>query len=267
MIRYPASYICSAFSQFSTSVQSLLLAEDPAVDLGPSFKEVYSRLHAFSILNDHRDIFLDENLSIRVWTLQSQLKGGEKFTAEGLARELQGLEAQMGMALSKRHFAYIPPPNDSYFEKEELFGEEVYRVFPKARTDIKEAGNAFAVSLYTACVFHLMRAAEHGLRRLAKKLRVIIKHTNTMIPLEYGEWDKIIIGINAQIAAARALPAGPKRQRSFEIYSDASQHCLFMKDIWRNTASHARKAYTHNEALAALERVRDFMQFLAKGMK
>lgn len=37
-----------------------------------------------------------------------------------------------------------------------------------------------------------------------------------------------------------------------------------MKDIWRNTVSHTRKAYNQPEALAVMERVKDFMRFLAR---
>jgi hypothetical protein len=40
-----------------------------------------------------------------------------------------------------------------------------------------------------------------------------------------------------------------------------------MKDIWRNSVSHTRKAYIRDEALAAFNRVGDFMKFLARDMK
>jgi hypothetical protein len=46
-------------------------------------------------------------------------------------------------------------------------------------------------------------------------------------------------------------------------YSDAADHCEFMKDIWRNNVSHTRKAYSDPEAVAVLQRVREFMEFLA----
>lgn len=267
MIDYPINFICDVFHQFGTTVDSLLSAPDPKAELHPSFTEAYSRLWTFSIIESQKDVLLDDDLFGRLWALRTQLRGGERFTGEMLAREFQGFHGQISRALGKRKFAYIPPPNDAYFEQEKLFGAEVFDAFKDARADIKDAGNAFAASLYTACIFHLMRASEHGLRRLARKLHVTITHTKKLIPLEFGEWEKIIVGINGKITAARVLPSGPKRQQILELYSDAGQHCLFMKDIWRNTASHARKAYTHNEALAAMDRVRDFMQFLSKGLK
>jgi hypothetical protein len=59
------------------------------------------------------------------------------------------------------------------------------------------------------------------------------------------------------------LPSGPKRQTKLDFYSDAADHGMFMKDIWRNNVSHARRPYHAGEAKVVLDRVRDFMRFLA----
>ena len=56
------------------------------------------------------------------------------------------------------------------------------------------------------------------------------------------------------------MPKGPKRQEKLELLSDAADHCVFMKDIWRNSVSHTRNPYKKSEAIAALDRVRDFMR-------
>lgn len=82
-------------------------------------------------------------------------------------------------------------------------------------------------------------------------------------PIESGTWDKVITACKGKIDAIRKKPIGPKKQAQLEFYSDAGDHCLFMKDIWRNNISHTRKPYNKPEALAVLERVRDFMKFLA----
>ena len=90
--------------------------------------------------------------------------------------------------------------------------------------------------------------------------------TGKVQPIEYADWEKIITEIKNKIAQTRALPAGPKKQAKLEFYSDAADHCTFMKDIWRNNVSHARKGYEDYESLAILGRVQDFMKFLAKGI-
>ena len=77
--------------------------------------------------------------------------------------------------LAYRKFAFIKPSLSAYFEQEQLFGKDVHEKIPKARQDIKESGNCLAAELHTAAVFHLMRVAEHGLRKLARRLRVKLK--------------------------------------------------------------------------------------------
>jgi len=169
--------------------------------------------------------------------------------------------------LAKWEFVPVAPMMGQYFEQDALFGKEVYEYFSRSRQDVRAAGSCLAVALPTASVFHSMRAAEDGLRKLAQKLKIVLTHKGKAHPIEFADWDKVITGIKNEISRVRTLPHGRKRQAQLEAYSDAADHCLFMKDIWRNTASHTRNPYTDAEALAAFERVRDFMKFLAKHRK
>jgi hypothetical protein len=210
-----------------------------------------------------------ENLEISTQNAQSmkqRLEREHPYTASEMLAELTLLMQTIIQELSKRKLAYIAPPYDVYFEQEKLFGDSVFDIFPEARQDVKDAGNCLAASLPTACVFHLMRVSEHGLRKLATKLKVKLTHSGKPCPLEFGDWDKVITAIRNKILEARKLPAGPKRQAKFEAYSNAADHCEYMKDIWRNNTAHARRPYSHNEALGAMNRVRDFMELLARGL-
>jgi hypothetical protein len=169
--------------------------------------------------------------------------------------------------LAKWEFVPVAPKMGAYFEQDAAFGKEVHDYFRRARQDVRTAGSCLAVALPTASVYHSMRAAEDGLRTLARKLRVVLTHKGAVQPVEYADWDKVITGVKNEIARVRTLPHGPKRQAQLEAYSDAADHCLFMKDIWRNTSSHTRRPYSDTEALAVFERVRDFMRFVAKHRK
>ncbi len=264
MIPFYAQFVCEIYSSLQSSIDSLREAPNQDAQLQTHYKEAMSRLSVLDYIDAHKHVFLDESLTSRIWLLRHQLAGDEPFTAAMLAREFQGILHQVMISIAKRKFAYIPPENADYFEQDKLFGEEVYLSFEDARVDIKDAGNSFAAALYTACVFHLMRVAEFGLRSLGKAVGVSIKHTGSMIPLEYGEWDQIITEINTKLEAARRLSRDATREQQLQLYSEANQHCLFMKDIFRNVVSHARKPYIDTEAEGALIRVKDFMQFLAK---
>jgi len=200
-------------------------------------------------------------------SLKASIDNGQQYSAEVMYKELEGLKETMVMELSKQKFAYIPTSATKYFEQEKLFGDSVYEKFETARQDIKDAGNSLAASLPTASVFHSMRVAEHGLRALAKKMRVTISHRGKACPLEFGDWNTVITGIKNKISEVRKLSAGPKRREKLEAYSNAADHCEYMKDIWRNNLSHAGKPYTDPEAIGVLERVRDFMVFLGKALR
>ncbi len=82
----------------------------------------------------------------------------------------------------------IKPDKAHFFEKESLFGLEVGMAFPRAKAEIKDAGNCLAADLNTSAVFHLMRVAEHGLRALAKHLEISIPESE----LDYQTWNQII---------------------------------------------------------------------------
>lgn len=187
--------------------------------------------------------------------------------ANELARDYKRIREGLFAEIEKHKFLYLPSQGAEYFARDELFGKVVYDEFPSARDEIKEAGNALAFEMYTACVFHLMRIAEHGLRRLALRLKVKLTDKEKFMPLEFADWDKVITGIRNKIGEARRLPRGPQKQEQLEKYSNAADHCEYMKDIWRNTTSHAREPYIRPEALSAKERVENFMVFLAEALK
>ena len=169
--------------------------------------------------------------------------------------------------LEKRLFAFIEPKRVELSSEMQERWADVLKNIPDAKADFEDAHLAYSLELRTATVFHLMRVAEHGLRVMAKKMRVSLdlKDKKGIVPIEFADWQKVITAIKNKLSLVGALPTGSKRQAKLEKYSDAADHCVFMKDIWRNTVSHARRPYKDQEALAALERVRDFMQFVATG--
>jgi hypothetical protein len=59
---------------------------------------------------------------------------------------------------------------ETRFLKVDPFGKEIPTQFPTARDDIEEAGKCLAFGRGTACVFHLMRIMEVGLRALGQSL-------------------------------------------------------------------------------------------------
>jgi hypothetical protein len=197
--------------------------------------------------------------------LQAQIVSDiNTWTADRLLDAVKEFRRDLDIELNKHKFALLLSPNDQYFEQEKLFGVTVYDKLGSARQDIKDAGNCFAGELYSASVFHLMRVAEHGLRIVARRLRVTVKDNGTRIPIQYADWNKVITAIDNKIKEARKITAGAKKEARLNYYSDALERCSAMKDLFRNPVSHTRTKYTYGGTLDVMERVRNFMQFLAR---
>ncbi len=204
--------------------------------------------------------------TFRVQSLYAKLIENERFTPETLNISLKEIRNDLTIRLSHLKFAYIPSPNDKYFEQDKLFGEKVYDHFDSARLDIKDAGNCIAAELYTAAVFHLMRVAEFGLRYVADKLNVELFDKGNPRPIEYATWDKVLQGIQGKIKLIREKQShGPQKNEELQFYSNAGENAMFIKDLWRNDASHTRKRYNEQEALGVFTRIKDFMVGLAAG--
>jgi hypothetical protein len=178
-------------------------------------------------------------------------------------QELRALRDGVQVELGKLDFAFLSPPTGKYFEQEKLFGDLVYDKIEEARQDVKDAGNCLAAGLPTACVFHLMRTAEFGLRKIAAKVGVKLKIKGKRQPIEFATWGEVIQGIKTALASVRTLPHGSRKNRKLQFYSDAAEHCTYIKDVWRNEVSHTRKRYAESEALEVMQRLRHFMSLLA----
>jgi hypothetical protein len=255
--------LCELIGDLKQSVEHYGTIPNRDIELPAEATSYIHRLRGLLLLEQYKDIFQDDNLHTRVWRLKTESEHGQRFTPAVLMREFEGILGQAQMALWKRKFAYIPSPNDQYFEQEKLFGERVYNMFEKARRDIKDVGNCYAASLYTACVFHCIRVAEFGLRAMADKLGITISDKNETIPLEYGDWNKVISQINNKISETRRLPNNPTKENLLKRYSEGTERLERTRDIWRNDVCHSRTYFDEPAAKLALVRVRDLMQFLA----
>jgi hypothetical protein len=183
-----------------------------------------------------------------------------------LGNQAQALSDAIKGELQFRRFAYVPTEKAQLHDKYRHTWNAVLTAFPETEPDVRDAIDAYALGLNTACVFHLMRVAEKGLRRLAAKVKVKLTHKGKPVALQFSDWNKVITGISNIIVAARTKPHGPKRQAQLQFHSDAADHCLYMKEIWRNEVSHTGREYNGSEALGVINRVRDFMELLVKNL-
>lgn len=162
--------------------------------------------------------------------------------------------------LDEHCFMYIPQDHALWLDNDIPFGEEVNIKFPSIKMDIKDASNCYAVGQYTACVFHLMRVAEIGLRTLAWDRRIKFKKKS---PLELKEWREIFDGLEKEEERIKNLPKTIGREAQFEFYHGAMIELRAFKNLYRDRTMHGRSFYDQYQATSAMIHVSSFMKVLS----
>lgn len=172
----------------------------------------------------------------------------------------QSYHRTVAAELSTNHFLMIPSERVKFYQVDNAFGKAVADKFPKAVGDIEEAGNCYAVGRNTACVFHLMRVMEIGVRYFGKRMK--IPNVNQL------EWQPILNHINGAINKLGVAPPGTKltapQKMKRDKYAKAAVYLENVKNAWRNNVMHPKESYSDEEAEKVFQTVKAYMQYLAE---
>jgi hypothetical protein len=133
------------------------------------------------------------------------------------------------------------------------FGVKFRDNFSDAAKEVEQARRCYAHGLFTACVFHLMRATELGLNAVFKSL-----HSKK----DAGQnWGKILGDMKKEIDQRNW--DDPERKMFFD-----SVHALLtsFKESWRNPTMHPEYSYDESLARNAFDGVRGFMFTISSRM-
>jgi hypothetical protein len=141
-----------------------------------------------------------------------------------------------------------------YYRQDELFGDKVAKRFRKASFDIEESGTCFALNRHTACVYHLMRVAEWGLKAIAERVGY---------PDPRPRWEAVLTYIDSQLNKNRdeisALFKG-----DIEFIAGISTHMHAVNLAWRRRVAHVERTYIEEEALQIMTATKILMQHLSE---
>jgi HEPN domain-containing protein len=142
---------------------------------------------------------------------------------------------------------------ETFLDKPLPFGNAVSEAFPNTTEDISEAHECFAFGRYTAAMFHLGRAMESAVKRLAKKMQIRIKR---------DDWQSYLTAMNEKIAK---MPFGSPREKAKRApFAQAAAYFLHFKEAWRNETMHPKKTYTRPEALDVINGARAFLRYVSR---
>jgi hypothetical protein len=173
-----------------------------------------------------------------------------------LGEVAQRLEEELG----EHHFIMLDDHKSHILLNIDNDWATTIKAFRSSEADIKDAVDCYACEHNTACVFHMMRVAEYGLRALARERQVTFpKH-----PLEWADWHNILDQTESKArAATTGMSRGPERDAMQAFYNGAVGQLHGFKDTYRNVVMHVRRSYDELDALRAINQVRDFMNGLS----
>jgi hypothetical protein len=194
-------------------------------------------------------ILVNLDLPVSVKTAQEMLLGAKNHAdINGAIRQLF---SNIALELDGRKFYGPLRRYEQYYEQPKLFGDAVFTAFPSANNDIFEAGTCLALERGTACIMHLMRVVEVGLKALAAAVGVGIQ----------GDWGGYLREIDKALEA-RTKAAG-KRTPDEQFYAEVRVTLDGVRMAWRNATMHIDHNYSPERAEEILGAVRGLMRHLA----
>jgi hypothetical protein len=150
----------------------------------------------------------------------------------------------------------------TYYEPVEPFGSLVVARFPSAAYDIEESSKCFAVGRYTACVMHLQRVLEVGLKGYGYLLQI-----QSLVDDRQPDWGRILD------QTGRAIKDRNNKQLATPSWNTTEEKTFcegiqpFLEGVkiaWRNTSMHADKVYNEETAEDIFGASKRLMRHLAE---
>lgn len=182
---------------------------------------------------------------------------GKYFHLKDLAAAKDATEELTRIApreLSSKIVFMISPERNHLLTDRALFGEKVAEVFDDTADDIEEAAKCLALGRSTACVFHLMRAAEGAAAIVSKRLGGRTHKEETGEALTFGGLFNEVKG------RVEAIPGRPEKDRWLTLVG-------FMRDLNRGTRTkvdHPGTWYQESKAEDIFGLTKSFMREAAE---
>lgn len=141
--------------------------------------------------------------------------------------------------------------DSQFFDSNDATVNKVSIQFSSASEDIAEAGKCLACGRSTACVMHLNRIMEVGLKALAAAVSVGPQN----------DWGKYLTGIESELT--KRVKSSGARSSDEQFYAEAFAMFDSVRRAWRNPTMHVEKNYTDERAGEILIAVRSFVRHLA----
>jgi hypothetical protein len=182
-------------------------------------------------------------VSAKVMENLTALVEKQSCAAQEVQKKLESWFTCFESELQTKVFCLILPHRVPYLPKAGGIGDSLLGTlvsFPDAQYDAWEAGSCFGCTRFSACIYHLMRVAEHGLVSVAAAANVPEEKISK-------GWDGCIQGIDSTTKIISSTKPADW-QDNVKKYSDLSSWFTTIKSGWRNPSSHVPRIYSEQSA-------------------
>ncbi|MBZ5558761.1 MAG: hypothetical protein LAO77_15935 [Acidobacteriia bacterium] len=177
----------------------------------------------------------------------------DRGSDDDIQRLIHDLHTRLEDALTESLFMQFLPSQAGLYQQPLHGWDQTAVSFPSTIIDIDEAAKCLACDRGTACVFHLMRVLEIGLRSLARELGIPYAPS----------WEAYLRQITVKIDKKHRRK-GIRWKRDELFFRDVAAHMSTLKVAWRNPTMHVATTHTVEDAENIFNATRTFMEYLAK---
>ena len=188
--------------------------------------------------------------------LPREIRG--QMTARQALQRLEQFDEHLRHDSFHRLCYIVPEAKRSYMDGS-FISAEVRTAFPRAVEDLINAGRCYALGQDRACVFHAIRAAEWGLKALARA------SGGATGKLDFKEWGKVIRNIEDNVKVVDTWANGLGKANALEFWRGALAEARALNNVWRTANFHVRPDVICEEtdAKKSLERTAEFLNRLS----
>ena len=201
----------------------------------------------------------------RVGRLTMLFSPNATSTYGSLAHEIDELFNAIEIDASDQYFCHYQSSRLPFLLRMEADWQAVFAAFKSSKNEIAAGIDCYALGHNTACIFHMARVGEMGLRAIAQERGVkgLKGKKGVLIPIEWGTWGQVFGAIEPTIREIRQKPNGPAKDKALKFYETILSDLHAIQVLYRDQTMHLRETYDDNQAQSAMFRVRELMTTLA----
>jgi hypothetical protein len=232
------------------------LAEKKTDKVEKEIKQVFGE-----ILTIVHDSIVDMGMPVSamaVSELRADLEKEINNSFEEVQHRLDEIDNTIRREISRTKIFVISDDRIKYIEPDAaLFGPDVDLKFPQTASDIEESGSCLSLGRSTACVFHLMRVMEVGLRAL---------HECLGLPDPTGadrNWGRMLDAMKKEMEKRAQNGNAGWKKGDKQLFVELHGSLDAVRSAWRNQTMHIERRYDDEEAEHAFLMVKQFTKKLA----